>query len=79
MNNKTIPLAASTAIGFGHALDHIIREILLENPVYGPVLMSKYDINDGFYHIDLNTEDIPKLGVTFPLLRQVPSLSWHSR
>ena len=39
-------------------------EVLLENLEYGPVLM--YDISDGFYHVYLNMEDIPKLGVAFP-------------
>ena len=28
--------------------------------------MSKYDISDGFYHIDLRMEDMAELGVTFP-------------
>ena len=38
----------------------------MANPEHGPVLVSKYDISDGLYHIDLNKEDIPKLGVAFP-------------
>ena len=52
-------LEAAEAIQFGHALDRILQEILLENPAYDPVLMSKYDISDGFYHVNLNIEDIP--------------------
>ena len=28
--------------------------------------ISKYDISNGFYCVDLNVEDIPKLGVAFP-------------
>ena len=53
---------------FDHALDRILQEILLTNPAYGPVLMFKYDISDGFYHVNLNMEDIPKLGVDFPTM-----------
>ena len=30
------------------------------------LFLSRYDISGGFYHIDLNVEDIPKLGVVFP-------------
>ena len=61
---------------FGHTLDRILKEILLANPAYGSVLMSKYDINDGFYQIDLKVEDmIPKLGVAFPTVRDFPTSS----
>ena len=35
------------------------------NHAYGPVLVSKYGISDGIYHVNLNVEDIPKLGVDF--------------
>ena len=30
--------------------------------------MSKHDISDGFYRFNLNMEDIPKLGVAFPIV-----------
>ncbi|KAL7542839.1 hypothetical protein ACHAWF_007263 [Thalassiosira exigua] len=66
VNQETLPLAAMESMQFGHALDHILREILLSNPAYGPVNMLKVDISDGFYRIDLNVDDIPKLGVAFP-------------
>jgi hypothetical protein len=51
---------------FGHALDRILREILLADPIHGPVQLIKIDISDGFYRIALNIDDIPKLGVVFP-------------
>ena len=73
-----LPLAATEATQFGHALDRILRDILLENPGYGPVLMSKYDISDGFYHVNLNVGDIPKLGVAFPTVPGADPL-WPSR
>ena len=53
---------------FGHALDRILREILLADPTHGPVYLIKIDISDGFYRIALNIDDIPKLGVVFPTL-----------
>ena len=66
VNDDTLPLAPMEAMQFGHALDRILREILLANPAFGPVRLMKVDISDGFYRIDLNVDDIPKLGVVFP-------------
>ncbi len=66
VNSNTLPLAAMDAMQFGHALDCILREILLANPAFGPVHLIKSDISDGFYRIALNVDDIPKLGVVFP-------------
>ncbi len=62
----TLPLAAMDAMQFGHALDRILREILLANPAFGLVYLIKLDISNGFYRIALNVDGIPKLGVAFP-------------
>ena len=51
---------------FCHALDRILREILLADPALGSIQLMKIDIADGFYRICINIEDIPKLGVVFP-------------
>lgn len=51
---------------FGHALDRIIRNILLSDPKFGPTYLQKVNISDGLYRIALKIEDIPKLVVTFP-------------
>ena len=67
VNDETLPLAPSEAMQFGHALDRILREILLADPKLGPVQMLKLDISDGFYRIDIAPDDIPKLGVVFPV------------
>jgi len=66
VNEETLPLAALDSMQFGHALDRILREILLADPSFGPVKMMKIDLSDGFYRMDVNIEDIPKLGVVFP-------------
>jgi hypothetical protein len=66
VNHDTLPLAPVEAMQFGHALDRILRKILLANPRLGPVALMKLDISDGFYCIALNVDDIPKLGVAFP-------------
>jgi hypothetical protein len=53
---------------FGPSLECILQEILFPNPAHGPVQMIKLDISDGFYRIGLNIDNIPKLGVVFPVL-----------
>jgi hypothetical protein len=66
VNQETLLLAAIEAMQFGHALDRILREILLANPHLGPIALMKLDISNGFYRIALNVDDISKLGVAFP-------------
>ena len=58
--------AAMEAMQFGHALDRILREVLLADPTHGPVHLIKVDLSDGFYRVDVNIDDIQKLGVVFP-------------
>jgi hypothetical protein len=74
VNKDTLPLAAMDAMQFGWSLEQILREILFANPAHGPVHMIKLDISDGFYQIGLNIDDIPKLGVVFPMLLGVEPL-----
>ena len=66
VNLDTLPLAALESMQFGHALDRILRHILLANPELGPVYLMKVDLSDGFYRVDLSPDDAPKLGVVFP-------------
>lgn len=66
VNDETIRLAPADAMQFGNCLDRVLREILLADPKYGPVLLNKTDLSDGFYRVCLNPDDIPKLGVIYP-------------
>ena len=66
VNQSTLPIAPLEAMQFGQALDRILREILLANPRFGYVHMKKTDMSDGFYRVDVNPDDVPKLGVVFP-------------
>jgi hypothetical protein len=56
------------AMQFGWSLERILREILFANPAHGLVHMIKLDISNGLIWIGLNIDDIPKLGVVFPML-----------
>ena len=66
VNLDTLQLAALEDIQFGHALERILREIFLANPNHSPVQLNKTQLSDGFYRVDLNTNDVPKLSVVFP-------------
>ena len=68
VNAETLDLAAKESMQFGHALDRILREILLSDPALGPIYQMKIDISDDFYRIAINIDDIPKLGDVFPTL-----------
>ena len=66
INENTVPIAPMEAMKFGHALDRIIRNILLSDPKCCPTYLQKVDISNGFYRIALKVEDITKLAVIFP-------------
>ena len=53
-NNETLDLAPREAMQIGHALDRLLREILLADPKFGPVELMKVDLSDGFYCLSLN-------------------------
>jgi hypothetical protein len=44
---------------FGHALDRMLREILLANIKDGHVYLNKTYLSDGFYRVSLAPNDIP--------------------
>ena len=67
VNQETLPLAPKEAMQFGHALDRLLRELLLADPNHSIPHMMKIDIADGFYRIPLNINNIPKLGSLFPV------------
>lgn len=66
LNAQTQKAARQEAMQFGGTLERVIRAILGANPWYGPILLLKVDLSDGFYRIPLEPADIPGLGVAFP-------------
>ena len=66
LNKETVPLAPKESMQFGRALQRILQTIVRANPKYGPVLLSKIDIADGFYRVWLHWREILKLGVALP-------------
>jgi hypothetical protein len=66
VNLNSIPLAPQDSIQVGRALWCILQQISDADTRLGPVHLSKIDIADGFYHIWIKAEDVPKLGIMFP-------------
>ena len=66
VNPDNLSLASMEAMQFGHSLKRIICTILINNPSRGPLMLNKTYLSDGFYHMDVNQDDAPKLGVVFP-------------
>lgn len=65
-NQQCLPVAPSESMQFGRTLQRILQRILLSDPSFGPVYLSKIDISDGFYRIQLSARDVPKLAVLLP-------------
>ena len=66
VNDETARLAPPEAMQFGKALQRVLSKIVHADPHYGPVLLGKIDIADGFYRIGIQSRDIPRLGVILP-------------
>jgi len=53
VNEDMVPLAPKEAMQFGKVLPRLLQCVHDANPKFGPVYMSKIDIVDGFYRLDL--------------------------
>jgi hypothetical protein len=74
VNVDTIPLAPAESMQFGRALWRILTTIHKADPWLGPVFLSKVDIADGFYRIQVNANDVPTLEVVVPTEPGQPQL-----
>ena len=57
VNQECLPVAPSEAMQFGRTLQRLLQRLLAADPVLGPVFLSKIDIADGFYRIQLAPRD----------------------
>eukprot|EP00536_Pseudo-nitzschia_multiseries_P007795 jgi/Psemu1/18770/gm1.18770_g len=74
VNQDTIPLAPAEAMQFGRTLLPLLTKLHRANNLFGPMYMSKIDLADGFYRVQLKPEDTMKLGVLFPSRKGKPPL-----
>ena len=47
-------------------LERLIKEVVIANPVLGPMHVLKEDVSDGLYHISLRPTNDPTTGLVFP-------------
>jgi hypothetical protein len=68
VNNETDPQAFREAMQFGRALIRIMQAVLFASEEHGPIYLLKVDLSDGFYRVNVDANDIPRLGVALPKL-----------
>jgi hypothetical protein len=66
VNQATVPIAPTHAMQFGHAIHRILHRIAYAPSTQGPVLMTKFDLSDGFYRICLAPAASLSLAVLLP-------------
>jgi hypothetical protein len=63
---ETILLTPVESMQFGRTLWQILSTVHHADPHLVPVFLSKVDIMDGVYHVWVNNNDVPHLGVAVP-------------
>jgi hypothetical protein len=66
VNQFSLPLALTHAMQFGAAFHRLVQRIVYANPAYGPPLLLKVDLADGYYRIPLSPEAALELAVVLP-------------
>jgi hypothetical protein len=65
-NAASVPLHPHHAMQFGSTLQLILQRLVYCNPSYGPPLLAKLDIADGYYRVPLSPEAALHLAVVIP-------------
>jgi hypothetical protein len=66
VNAFSLPVAPTHAMQFGNALKRLLQRIVYANPAYGPPLLMKVDLADGYYRTPLSPEAALELAVVLP-------------
>lgn len=66
VNQASIPIAPVHAMQFGSALQRFVQRLVYANPKFGPPLMAKIDLADGYYRVPLSPEAALELAVVLP-------------
>ena len=74
VNNETAKFRAPEVMQFGGALPRLLWRIRHADPKHGPVYMAKFDVNNGFYNIQLHPRHALRLAVILPSYDDLPPL-----
>jgi hypothetical protein len=66
VNDSSLPLAPTHAMQFGKALPRILQRLVYCNKQFGPPLMAKLDLADGYYRVPLAPSASLQLAVVLP-------------
>jgi len=66
MNQACLPIALDAAMQIGNALQCILQCLVYCNTSYGPLLMVKIDLADGYYRVSLSPQAALTLAVIIP-------------
>jgi len=65
-NPSFLPIAPDHAMQFGRALPRILQRLAYCNPVFGPPLLAKIDLADGYYRVPVSATASLHLAVVLP-------------
>jgi hypothetical protein len=74
VNEHSLDLAPFQAMQFGNTLQWVLQRLAYANPAFGPPLLAKFDLSDGYYRIPLSPEAALELAVVLPPLENQPPL-----
>jgi hypothetical protein len=66
VNADSLPLAPHHAMQFGATLQRLLQHMVYCNPAFGPPLLMKLDLADGYYRVPLSPEAALELAVVLP-------------
>jgi hypothetical protein len=66
VTQNSLPLAPFSAMQFGNVLQCILQQVAYCNPAFGPLVLTKIDMADGYYRIPLSVDTALQLVVTLP-------------
>jgi hypothetical protein len=66
VNQHSVDIAPTHSMQFGHALQRLLQRLAYCNPAWGPPLMAKLDLSDGYYRVPLSAEASLELAVILP-------------
>jgi hypothetical protein len=66
VNRHSLPVAPTASMQFGRALQRILQRLAYSNPPFGPTLLAKIDLADGYYRVPLSTHAALQLSVCLP-------------
>jgi hypothetical protein len=74
VNEHSLDLAPFQAMQFGNTLQWVLQRLAYANPAFGPPLLAKFDLSDGYYRIPLSPEAALELALVLPPLENQPPL-----